>query len=638
MCGICGLVGGNFAAGKRRNIVEQMKHRLLHRGPDEEGTASGEEYALGHRRLSIIDLAAGRQPFWSIDQRFCIVFNGELYNYVELRQELEKEGVSFCSNSDTEVLLNLLVHRGLDGLVRCNGMFAFALYDRQEKELLLCRDHAGIKPLYYTHAQGGIAFASEIKALFAVPGVSPAVNPEALQEYLVFQFCFGSKTLFAGISKLEPGQCLLRTADGTEKILTWRQQAPVPAAGEGDADEASLVERLRSLLRDAVHMQMRSDVPVGAYLSGGLDSSSVVHFASEEASRFHCFTGRFLESPAYDESGYARMVAESCAAELHIVEPTAKDFVEWMPRIIHALDEPVAGPGVFPQFMVSAAARQSVKVVLGGQGGDELFGGYTRYLVACLEHALQCAVDDTQETDSLMLADMLPGLPSLRNYKPMMRRLFSRGMFDPFPQRYYRLVDRSPDLFPMLTSDMRASIDEEKLLQSFCSIFTQAGRSPIDSMLHFDQQTLLPALLQIEDRASMSASLESRVPLLTPALMEFAAALPGVLKIKNGKLKHMLLTAMQGLLPAPVIERKDKMGFPVPLTLWMRQATPVREFVADTLLSERSRQRGIMTPKALESMLSNESDAGRPLWGALCLELWFSTFIDHGYTAGSRAA
>ncbi|WP_296303885.1 asparagine synthase (glutamine-hydrolyzing) [uncultured Desulfovibrio sp.] len=634
MCGICGLVGGRFAAAERRHIVERMKRRLIHRGPDEEGAVAGEEYALGHRRLSIIDLTTGRQPFRSPDQRFCIVYNGELYNYVELRQELESEGVQFFSNSDTEVLLNLLIRKGTSALARCNGMFAFALYDCREKTLLLCRDHAGIKPLYYTHAHGGIAFASEIKALFDVPGVMPSVNQKALQEYLVFQFCFGSKTLFAHIDKLEPGQCLLRTADGKERVTSWSTRDGRPEVGE-DAGEEALVERLRGLLQQAVHMQMRSDVPVGAYLSGGLDSSSVAYFAAQEARPLHCFTGRFLESPAYDESRYARMVAESCGAELHIIEPTAGDFVAWMPRIIHALDEPVAGPGAFPQFMVSAAARNTVKVVLGGQGGDELFGGYTRYLVACLELALHQAVDEVRDQDCLTLADMLPGLPSLRNYKPMLRRFFSRGMFEPFPRRYYRLVDRSPDLFPMLTEDMRASIDEERLMEEFCAIFSRESRSPIDDMLRFDQRTLLPALLQIEDRASMSASLESRVPLLTPALMEFAAALPALLKIKNGKLKHMLLAAMRDLLPAPVLERKDKMGFPVPLTLWMRQDGPVREFVADTLLSQRSRQRGIMTPAALERMLSNDSDAGRPLWGALCLELWFTTFQDQGYGSGA---
>jgi asparagine synthase (glutamine-hydrolysing) len=397
--------------------------------------------------------------------------------------------------------------------------------------------------------------------------------------------------------------------------------------------EAYFLDSLLIALQDSVKLQLRSDVAVGAYLSGGLDSSAITALAAEYAGgNFHCFTGRFSESDQYDETAYAGLVATEKAAELHFVTPTPEDFVAWMPRIIWHMDEPVAGPGVFPQFMVSSAAKERVTVALGGQGGDEVFGGYARYLVAYLEQALKGAVFATKTEGQFVvtLESIIPNLPALRQYVPMLQSLWREELFEPLPQRYFRLLDRSPDLFGLLSETRRHEFSRRRVAESFHLVFDKPDiASSINKMLAFDIEVVLPALLQVEDRASMQASLESRVPLLAPKIMRLAASIPPTIKFKNGQLKYALKEAVRSFLPEAVLKRKDKMGFPVPLAEWLRQG-PVREFAADLLLSRTCRERAIFDVKALEEMMNKEVPHSRQVWGALCLELWFRTFIDGG--------
>lgn len=630
MCGICGIVGPSLEEARRNAITREMIDTLRHRGPDGQGFMSGPAHSLAHTRLAIIDLQSGTQPMRTEDGRFTIVFNGEIYNYLELRQELIRGGAIFKTHSDTEVLLQLWAHKGPAALSRLNGMFAFAVYDSLEKTVTLVRDHFGIKPLYYCQSGDDLVFASEIKALLRHPDITASASRDGIAEYLVFQFCLGGTTMFDSISKLEPGYMLTYRTEGAgaPELHQWWKQSYVI---DTHHTEEYFNDSILLLLQNAIDLQLRSDVPVGAYLSGGLDSSTVATLAARAyGNGFHCFTGRFAESAEYDESEYARIVAKQAGGTLHVITPTAADFVSRMPSIIYALDEPVAGPGVFPQFMVSELAKQHVTVVLGGQGGDEVFGGYARYLVAYLEQALKGAILQTQHNDRfvLTLESIIPNLPVLQKYIPMMREFMGEGLFDPVAQRYMKLVARNSGLHQHLTREAFESIDMERITASFGSIFNAPeSASSINRMLHFDQKTLLPALLHIEDRASMAVSLESRVPLLDHRLVELANAMPPTIKLKAGELKHSFKKAVTNLLPAEIGNRKDKMGFPVPLGVWCKKGE-VRDFVFDLLGSNRARHRGIYAPEALDAILNDPNPYGRKLWGMLNLELWFRTFID----------
>lgn len=630
MCGICGILGSHVdGAAGREALVRSMMAQLAHRGPDGEGLHHHGEATLGHRRLAIIDPELGRQPMLSADGRYAIVFNGEIYNYLELRQQLTQRGVRFSTFSDTEVLLHLLAELGEAALERLNGMFAFCFLDNETGDWLMARDPVGVKPLYYARpVPDSLLFASEIKALLATPGLSPAVNLRGLEQYFTFQFCLGDRTLFQGVHKLEPG-CWLRGRGGA-----------VEASGrywdtDFSVDEYHTPEyfrdRLRSLLEDSAHLQVRSDVPLGAYLSGGMDSSVVTSLASATlGGALPMFTGRFAESPEYDESHFARMVAETTGGVLHDVVPGPQDFADLLPEIIHAMDEPLAGPGVFPQFMVSQLAAQHVKVVLGGQGGDEVFGGYARYLVAYLEQALKGAIFETQEEGQhvVTLESIIPNLPLLRQYRPLMSHFWRDGLFDEMDRRYFRIIDRAPDLDALLAPDVAAEMDGDRVFADFQEVFNHPDtRSYINKMTHFDLKTLLPALLHVEDRVSMHASLEARVPLLDTRIIELVAAAPPRFKFEGGRTKALLKDAVRRLVPEAVMERKDKMGFPVPLQEWLCGG-PVRDFVNDTLLSRRSLERGLFREDALRGLVDDRTTFGRQLWGALCLELWHRQFMD----------
>jgi len=629
VCGICGIIGKGPGDGlPREAIVREMMARLAHRGPDDEGLHAGEGACFGHRRLAVIDLVHGHQPMRSEDGRYTLVTNGEIYNYLELRQKLLRQGVAFQTDSDTEVLLKMLIHEGVEALGQLNGMFAFALFDEQLGEWLLCRDPFGIKPLYYAELDDGLVFASEIKALLAHPDIRAEADWDALQQYLSFQFCLGDRTLFRGIRKLEPG-CYAKGAGGhpTQFVRYWDTNYHI----DEHHTEEYFREHLVDLLQDSARLQIRSDVPLGAYLSGGLDSSVVASMAARHlGGRLRVFHGRFAEGAGYDESAYARAAAAQMGAELHEVVPTAEGFVELLPGIIRAMDEPAAGPGVFPQHIVSRLAAQHVKVVLGGTGGDEAFGGYARYLVGYLEQALKGAIFETQDEGKhvVTLASIIPNLPILRQYHPLMQHFWRDGLFEDMDARYFRLIDRSPDIERILTPDALAAMDREAVFAEFQRTFNHPDtRSYVNKMTHFDLKTLLPALLQVEDRASMAVSLESRVPLLDTRIVDLVTTMPPQMKFHGGRTKHILRNAAADLIPEAVRRRKDKMGFPVPLREWLARG-PVRDFVRDTLLSRASRERGLFQPGVVETLLHAETAGGRQVWGALCLELWHREFID----------
>lgn len=628
MCGIAGIVSRDPAQTPSAQALEAMLGTIAHRGPDGEGRHLDRAVALGHRRLAIIDLDTGQQPMCNEDGSIWIVFNGEIYNYVELRQDLARHH-RFKTKSDTEVILHLYEELGERCLERLNGMFAFAIWDVRQQRLFAARDRLGIKPFYWTLTPDALLFASEPKALFATGLVEPEADLEGLQQYLTFQFCLGDRTMFERVRKLEPGHFLtFRPARDREPAVVryWAFNYEIDFHHTADYFRESLLE----LLHDAVRLQLRSDVPVGAHCSGGLDSSTVVMLAARQyPGRFEAFTGAFREGPQYDESAYARLVAEAASAEHHVVHPTAREFTDVLPWLVYMMDEPAAGPGLFPQYSVSKLAAQHVKVVLGGQGGDELFGGYARYLVAYLEQALKGAIhgDASDPRYVVTWESIAPSLPLLRQYGPMLQRFWREGLFGDMDRRYFQLVSRVEDAGALYTEDLVSPTTREAMFAGFSEIFNDpSAKSYFDRMTNFDLKTLLPALLQVEDRTSMSVSLESRVPLLDHRIAELVTRMPPAMRFRGGDSKRIFREAVQGLIPAPVYQRRDKMGFPVPLTEWLRG--PARDFVHDVLLSQRARERGFYRLESIERQLVRQAPFDRELWGLLCLELWHRAFID----------
>jgi asparagine synthase (glutamine-hydrolysing) len=636
MCGICGVFGYRDGAPASEHEVRAMADAIAHRGPDGEGYFVDGAVGLGHRRLSIIDLsAAGAQPMHSASGRYVIVFNGEIYNYLELRQQLAASGVRFQSHSDTEVLLQLFERDGPDCVHKLNGMFAFAVWDRHARTLFAARDRFGVKPFYWYERNGRIAFASEIKALFRLGELAPEMDGRGLADYLTFQFCLEDKTLFRHVHRLLPGHTLtVRAGEAPVVRKYWDLDFTVDAVHPSEYYEHQLLR----LLEDSVRLQLRADVPLGAHLSGGLDSSTVACLATSLlGAPIHTFTGGFSDGAQYDETGYARIVAEQTASHHHEIFPTARDFVDSMPRLAWQMDEPAAGPGLFPQYFVSRLASQHVKVVLGGQGADEIFGGYTRYLVAYLEECIRGGIEGTQEDSKYVVSfeSILPNLPQLQSYRPLLRHFWRDGLFDAPAKRYFRLIDRSDEVRPLISPAALDAADGYKAFDAYEAVFNEGDcKSYINRMTHFDLKTLLPALLQVEDRTSMAVSLESRVPILDHRIAELVASMPPKIKYEGGRSKHIFRKVVQHVTPQAILERKDKMGFPVPLSEWYREG-PVRDFVHDTLMGQRARERGIFDTAKVAELLDHERAYGRGIWGLLSLELWLQAYMDgsHGLSA-----
>jgi len=629
MCGICGIYHLDRNRSVNKTQLQEMARVMHHRGPDDEGFYIEGNLGLGHQRLSIIDPSpSGRQPMTNEDGKLWIVLNGEIYNYLELRQELMSRGHQFRSNSDTEVILHLYEEHGPACLNRLNGMFAFTIWDSRERVLFAARDRFGIKPYYYVYRENSFLFASEIKALLYLRLFESEINPEGLADYLTFQFCLGNKTMFRNVLKLLPGHSLILKPDGTLYVQEyWSPDFTIDTHHTEDYFEHQLLR----LLEDSIRIQLRADVPIGAHLSGGLDSSTVTCLASSLlGTPIKTFSGGFKEAPQYDETPYARIVAQNIGTEHYEIFPTASDFVEVIPRLIYQMDEPAAGPGLFPQYFVSKLASQHVKVVLGGQGGDETLGGYTRYLIAYLEQCIKGGIQGTQEEQKYVVTfeSILPNLRQLEGYEPLLRYFWQEGLFESEDRRYFRLIDRSnstlgffnKEFFP----DKKRYDPYEAYREEF---FSTSSRSLINKMTCFDMKTLLPALLQVEDRTSMAVSLESRVPLLDHRIVELVASMPPMIKYKGGRSKHIFRQVVRHIVPPEIYNRTDKMGFPVPSSEWYREGI-VRDFVREVLLGERAQSHGFIQTSEMESLLDSERPYGRGIWGLLCLELWMEKFID----------
>lgn len=627
MCGIAGYVrlNGEPVEGAREKLAG-MGRLLAHRGPDGSGewVSPGSQAGLAHRRLSIIDLSsAGAQPM-KAENGNVVVLNGEVYNYVELREELSG-GWDFRSQSDTETVLAAYERHGDECLSRLRGMFAFGLWDEKRKRLFCGRDRFGIKPFYYAVVDDVFYFASEAKALLPfLPAVE--TDPEAMAEYLTFNYSIGEATLFKGVKQLLPG-CALSVENGTVRV--WRYW-DVNYEVDWNHREEWFQERLRELLDDSVRVHLRSDVPVGAYVSGGIDSSLMAILASRhDSENREAFHGRFLQYPGYDESAYAETAVDAGGGNLNVIDVTHEDFANHVRDVIYHLDFPVAGPGSFPQYMVSKLAAEKVKVVLGGQGGDEIFGGYARYLLAYFEQCIRAAIDGTYKDGNFVVTieSIVPNLGLLREYKPMMRQFWREGLFGNLEDRYFRLIDRSSDMDREIDW---GELDKGRVYESFREIFLNRENvrkgAYFDHMTHFDFKTLLPALLQVEDRMSMAHGLESRVPLLDHALVECMATAPADVKFSGGNMKHLLKNAYRDVLPRSIVERRDKMGFPVPLKEWF--GAELRDFVGDLFAGLKQRNRPHVRPDAVLENFESAGRFSRKTWSLLSLELWHQSFHD----------
>jgi asparagine synthase (glutamine-hydrolysing) len=627
MCGIAGVVSISGTPIPRLNASLELLSRLIaHRGPDGEGAwvVASRHAGLAHRRLAIIDLSpAAKQPMIAPGPAV-ITYNGEIYNYIELRADLSEKW-KFFSASDTECILAAYDRYDIDCIRHLRGMFAFAIWDDRRKRLFCGRDRFGIKPFYYTIVGNLLVFASEAKALLPfMPEV--ASDPEALAEYLTFQYPIGEATLFRGIKQLLPGHLLLVENGRVEVRRYWDVRYEI----DYDHSPRYFENRLGELLDDSVRLHLRSDVPVGSYVSGGLDSSLIAILAGQTDHGIgNCFHGRFTEFPGYDESNYAAVAADRAGSRLHVVDITAQHFRDHIGDVLYHLDFPVAGPGSFPQFIVSQLAAQHLKVVLGGQGGDEIFGGYARYLLAYFEQCIKAALDGTYKNGNFVVTieSIIPNLGLLREYKPLMSEFWREGLFGGLDERYFRLIDRSTDMEDEVDWTL---LDKARVRESFLAIFNNQSNvhkeAYFDKMTHFDFKCLLPALLQVEDRMSMAHGLESRVPLLDHPLIEFAATIPADVKFKDGRMKHLLKLAYDQHLPPEISGRRDKMGFPVPLKEWF--SGELRDLIQDTFRSRNARQRPYLNAEAVLANFESAGRFSRKTWGLLSLELWHQTFHD----------
>jgi asparagine synthase (glutamine-hydrolysing) len=616
MCGIAGILhrdGGPVGEA----TVTRMLDRLIHRGPDDEGLYIADGVGLGHRRLSIIDVsAAGHQPMPNAAETIWITYNGELYNYKELRRTLEHSGRRFRSDSDTEVILQAYEEWGTDCLQQFNGMFAFAIWDARDKTLFCARDRIGIKPFYYADNGQRFAFASEIKALLTLPELDAEPDMAGLLDYLAFSFVRGERTMFRGIHKLLPGEMLVVSADGLQRITYW----DVVFDESDRRPEAAISEELAWLIDDAVRIQMRADVPVGTHLSGGLDSSLVTTLARRHhPGTLLSFNGRFAEGSEYDESGFARIVAEASGVELIDVLVDAEGFASHLAHLTWHMDEPAAGPGLYPQFFVCQAAQRQVKVALGGQGGDEVFVGYPRYRDDLCRNQVVSLLRGQRGPRGYPLHRAIANVVRERGLRSV-ASLLLRGLDPlPAPSAVARILQQTAAAWDLNIPDQQirdlqeAEFERAKPLQP----------SPLGRLLYHDLKHYLTALLHVEDRTSMAVSLESRVPLLDHRIVELMARVPSEVKFPPFRFKHLLRKVAAPILPQSIVERADKKGFPTPLTIWLERLRGDPALI--DLLKGGSLRRQEITRRGPGQAAGFDGGLG---WSTLSLELWSRIFLE----------
>jgi asparagine synthase (glutamine-hydrolysing) len=632
MCGIAGRFNFDAARPVDGQVLRAMTDCIAHRGPDSAGYYRGQGIGLGHRRLSIIDLATGDQPLANEDGRVQVVFNGEIYNFADVRAELVSRGHRFRTHSDTEIIVHGYEEWGERCVERFRGMFAFALWDASERRLLLARDRLGVKPLYYAELPGiGIVFGSEIKALLEDPEVSRDWQPEAIDAYLTLLYVPAPETVYAGIRKLPPAHVLVADRHGVRLSRYWT----LTFTGDGDAArEESYLEQLDALLREAVKLRLISDVPLGAFLSGGIDSSTVVSYMKETSASTPVTIAVGFEQPEYDEVRHAETVSRHLECEFHALTASA-DIETLLPKLAWHFDEPFADSSAVPTYYVSKAARQLVTVALSGDGGDELWGGYAHHRVEALEHRARTALGPARFAASWVgraLPLSIRGARSLRH--------LGRRAEDAYALKHVNGTFESDAKTRLYSGDFTRQVNGFDPLNSLRMAYGACGSSdPLDRVFYADSQTyMIDDVLTKVDRMSMAVSLEAREPLLDHKLLELAARVPASLKLRRGRSKYLLRRLLERRVPRSIVER-GKSGFAAPIGEWLRG--PLAPMAADLLLDGRLKSRGLFVDREVRRLWqdhrSRRADHPHRLWQLLMLELWFRTFIDRPAT-GTHAA
>jgi asparagine synthase (glutamine-hydrolysing) len=626
MCGIAGIVS-NQTGGVERATIHRMCQTIVHRGPDDEGVFVKDGVGVGMRRLSIIDLAGGHQPVFNEDGTIWIVFNGEIYNFKQLREELEARGHHFSTHSDTEVIVHLYEDFGADCVDKLRGMFAFAIYDERRRRLLLARDRLGIKPLHYAFSNGRLLFGSEIKSILEVaPELAGSINSEALQQYLYFGYIPDPLTAFGAIQKLPPGH-VLEFEKGEIRV---RQYWDLPQfASHTPRSEEECLEELEHKLAEAVRIRMIADVPLGAMLSGGTDSSTVVALMARASSAAVKTFAIGFQNADFNEAHYAKLVAEKFGTEHHelMLQP---DVVQTVESLTHSLEEPFGDSSMLPTYYVSCLARQHVTVALSGDGGDELFAGYGRYGVQSRRQVFERVPAGMRRWYRETLYPRLP-----RN---MRGRKFSYNVSLPWRERYVDGISFIPAFereMPLLSEEFRASLRGKRDPQNVMfDYFDRApARDPVSQMLYVDTKTYLTAdILTKVDRMSMATSLEVRVPILDHIFLEWVTGLPPEWKLRGGKQKYILKKLAERVgVPKEVLYRR-KQGFALPLAEWFRHE--LKEMTLTVLLEPRSLQRGYFNPQGVRQLLAEHMEGRRDqsarIWRLLMFELWHRNFLEAG--------
>lgn len=626
MCGITGIVRADEAPIDR-HLLEQMNEAIRHRGPDEDGFYLADGVGLGIRRLAIIDLQSGQQPIHNRDRTKWLVFNGEIYNYRELREKLEKIGHQFYTNSDTEAVIAAYDQYGTDCPRHLRGMFAFAIWDEREKSLFLARDRVGKKPLLYAQTPNQLVFASEFSALVLHPDVSRDVDYEAIHHYLSFICVPAPLTAYRAIRKLEPAHWLLWQNGEIKTERYWQ----LDFSNKVSLSETEAGERAIELLREAVRIRLMSEVPLGAFLSGGIDSSAVVALMAQESSdRVKTFSIGFEEQD-FSELHHARRVAEYVGADHHefVVRP---DAMEVLPTLVEHYGEPFADSSAIPSYYVSRETRRYVTVALNGDGGDECFAGYERYAAMNLAQSYAALPGVLRDGVIGNAARALPAFQSRANPLSKAQRFVAAASLSPI-ERYLRWIsafDESAKL-SLYSDSFRQETAKFSTAGIIAPWFAKAnGSGIVDAALLTDTMTYLPNDLLVKmDIASMSVSLEARSPFLDHVLMEFAASLPEKLKLRRLTTKYLLKQVLKKLVPAENLTRR-KMGFGVPIGYWFRGV--MQPFLRETLLSDKALSRGLFQPEKVRRIVDDhveqKADHSHRLWSLLMLELWFERFID----------
>jgi len=625
VCGIYGIVQLDGVPADPA-LIHAMGRVLVHRGPDDEGHYLDGPCAIGMRRLSIIDVVGGHQPMSNGDGTLWLVCNGEIYNFRELRSELEKDGHRFKTASDSEVIVHSYAQYGDDFIQRLNGMFAFALWDARRGRLIIGRDRLGIKPIYLYRDARRFAFASEAKALLTLPGVSVAIDPSALHSYLNLGYLAAPLSIFRGITKLPPASMLVVEGGNVEERRYWRISGTI----DDGVKEGEWVEQIRTRLDESVRMQMVSDVPIGAFLSGGIDSSTVVGLMAAHSDQpIRTYAIGFEGSAAndfYNELPYARRVANLFRTEHHeiVVRP---DIIALLPHLLWHMDEPLSDTAFITTFLVSQFARRDVTVILSGVGGDELFGGYRRYL----GNHYQTYFERLPGWARRLALTAGRRLPSDRHSALLNFSRLAKGFLDsaglPFEDRYRAYVR----VFPVEQVQQLLRIDGEVGPDMIGAAFRHAGGGDsLNRLLIVDAETMLPDdLLMLTDKMSMATSIECRVPLLDHELVELAARMPEAVKIRGGRLKHAMKEAVSGLLPRDILERK-KRGFGTPMGAWLKEelAPLVRQLLSERVIKGRGLFHFPAVQKLIASHEANRIDGTDRLLTLLNLEIWSRLYLD----------